>query len=78
MAKVFVAFYFCTNVVIKSFDFRIKMFGPIPRRLLTEEEFEAESDSYTQMEMEKLKEFCRNSPSTKNWKMISRLSNPRK
>lgn len=60
------------------FEFRIKIFGPTPRRLLTQAEYEDETDVYTQMQIKQLKMFCHDSPSSKNWKIISRLSDPRK
>ncbi|XP_074599591.1 nuclear envelope integral membrane protein [Brevipalpus obovatus] len=46
-----------------------------PRTLLTEEEYTNEGKFYTQMELEKLREYCR-SPDVDKWKLLHKLKSP--
>ncbi|KAI1729925.1 NEMP family domain-containing protein [Ditylenchus destructor] len=54
------------------------LYGPEPRKLLSEEEYQEEKTIYTNLELDQLRNYCRNSPPTKNWKLVSRLHNPQR
>lgn len=55
---------------------RIRRFPP-KTRLLTSEEFHAQSVLETTKALEELKSFC-SSPESKPWKMMTRLKNPQR
>uniref|UniRef100_A0A914L415 Uncharacterized protein n=2 Tax=Meloidogyne TaxID=189290 RepID=A0A914L415_MELIC len=52
------------------------LFGPQPRKLLSEEEYLEESRIYTRMELENLRQFCNSQNSKTNWQLVSRLKRP--
>lgn len=59
-----------------QFYFRLKQFPPKPR-LLTSEEFHAQSVLETTKALEELKTYC-NSPESKPWRMMTRLKDPQR
>lgn len=58
------------------FSSRIRQFPPKPR-LLTSEEFHAQSVLETTKALEELRAFC-NSPDSKPWRMMTRLKSPQR
>ncbi|XP_013871685.1 nuclear envelope integral membrane protein 1 [Austrofundulus limnaeus] len=50
---------------------------PLPRRLLTEEEYQKEGEEETQRALEELRKYC-NSPEFSPWRAVSRLQSPKR
>uniref|UniRef100_A0A1A8G0G6 Transmembrane protein 194A n=1 Tax=Nothobranchius korthausae TaxID=1143690 RepID=A0A1A8G0G6_9TELE len=50
---------------------------PVPRRLLTEEEYQKEGEEETHRALEELRKYC-NSPEFSPWKAVSRLQSPKR
>lgn len=65
-----------TQINYFSVIFRIRQFPPKPR-LLTSEEFHAQSVFETTKALEELKNYC-SSPESKPWRMMTRLKDPQR
>ncbi|XP_038165092.1 nuclear envelope integral membrane protein 1 [Cyprinodon tularosa] len=50
---------------------------PLPRRLLTEEEYQKEGEEETRRALEELRKYC-NSPEFSPWRAVSRLQSPKR
>lgn len=64
------------NFFFIKFCFRLKRFPP-KSRLLSSDEFHAQSVLETTKALEELKTFC-NSPESKPWRMMTRLKDPQR
>jgi hypothetical protein len=55
---------------------RESVYGPAPRKLLTEDEYREQAENFTKVELEKLKQHI--SHSGNSWRTVSLLQDPKK
>ncbi len=65
-----------TNLGKTCKQMRESVYGPAPRKLLTEDEYREQAENFTKVELEKLKQHI--SHSGNSWRTVSLLQDPKK